>query len=587
MTKIFLFYLGCVLKNQIFSWFRRLKQPKYLVSGLVGLGYFYLMFFRQFFSRPRRPVSLPAALDLNMVPILEAAFTMILFAIVLLPWLWPSRGGYALKFTEAEIQFFFPAPLSRRALINFRLAKMQLGVLFGVLVSFLVFGRARYLEHPQYSFVTLWIIYSFLALYYVGTALTTTSLAEHGTSGLRRHVWALAIVASLVVSVAVWAKWFFPSPPDFKASGVDSLVDWLVKITESGPALYVLYPFKVLVRPAFSPDGAAFLLRLIPALAILGFAYFWVMRADVSFEEASLERARKMAALLEVAKSGGWKRTRRPTAKVRRPMFNLSPTGFAATAIFWKNTISLGRLGSLRVLPAVVVIAVGMTAIFASRSHQGNWVPTIVGSVAGTMAAFLTLIGPNLVRDDLRCDLLQIDLLKSYPVSGWGVVLAEIMAPVATLALWQWILLLIAILTLPDIGKTHLTLSLRILLGSSAAFLFPCFSLIGVLIQNAAALIMPGWVRLGKERVRGIEAMGQNIITMTATVLIMALTLIPAGLIFTVVFLPAYLAGYGLAALPVASLLAALGLLAEAGIAIFWLGRLYDQFDVSLESPGS
>ena len=60
----------------------------------------------------------------------------------------------------------------------------------------------------------------------------------------------------------------------------------------------------------------------------------------------------------------------------------------------------------------------------------------------------------------------------------------------------------------------------------------------------------------------------------------------PAGLIFSIVFIPGYLAGYGLVVLPIAALVAALGMLAEAGFAVFWLGRIYDRFDVSLEGAG-
>jgi ABC-2 type transport system permease protein len=232
------------------------------------------------------------------------------------------------------------------------------------------------------------------------------------------------------------------------------------------------------------------------------------------------------------------------------------------------------------------VVAVGLAVVFASRGGQRELGPTVIGSLAGAMAIFLTLIGPNLMRDDLRCDLLQIDLLKTYPLPGWSVVLGEILAPVAALAVWQWALLVIAMSVLPSVGRIHPSISQRILVGLSASFLLPCFSLIGVLIQNAAALIMPGWVQLGKERARGVEAMGQNLITMVATVLVLVLALIPAGLIFALVFIPAYLAGYGLPALPVASLFAALGLLAETGLAIIWLGRMYDRFDVSLEGSG-
>jgi hypothetical protein len=585
MIGTFFYYLACTLKNRAVSAFKRLRRPKYLISALVGFGYLYLVFFRQFFSRPRLARGVPVSLDLDVLPLIETGLALVLLGFVLLPWIWPGRGREGLRFTEAEIQFLFPAPILRRTLIHFRLIKMQLGVLFGVVVLFLVFGRGRFIEHPIYAMVALWVVYSFLALYYMGTNLTQMSLAEHGASGFKRQFWTLTLLAAVVVSIVAWAKWFIPPLPAAETAGISDFSAWFIRATESGPAHYLLLPFQVLVRPAFSPDPVTFLLRLVPAVGIIGLAYLWVIRTDVGFEEASLERARKMASWLEAARSGNRRSPRRAARGVRRPVFKLAPIGFAHTAIFWKNLISAGRLGMLRVLPAIVVLGIGLSVVFSSQGGRHELLSTVIGTVAVVMAGFLTLLGPMMLRDDLRSDLLQVDLLKTYPIPGWGVVLGEVLAPAVILAVVEWLLVLIAALVLPSLGKIHPTAFQRLLVGLSAAFLLPCFSLIGVLLQNATALLWPGWVELGRTRRQGIEAMGQRVITMVATILAFVLVEIPAGLIFAVIFFPGFWL-LGLTILPVAALIAALVLLGEAGLAIFWLGRLYDKFDVSLEGPG-
>ena len=41
--------------------------------------------------------------------------------------------------------------------------------------------------------------------------------------------------------------------------------------------------------------------------------------------------------------------------------------------------------------------------------------------------------------------------------------------------------------------------------------LLPGINLLGMLIQNGAALLYPAWVRLGSGRPGGVEALGQNI----------------------------------------------------------------------------
>jgi ABC-2 type transport system permease protein len=499
---------------------------------------------------------------------------------VLLPWAWPGRGSSGLRFTEAEIQFLFPAPYSRRTLVHFRLIKMQIGIFFGVVLSFVIFGRGRFLDHPAYFLGTLWGIYSFLGLYSLGTYLVQTSLAEHGLSGFKRQIWTLGALAAVAVSVVVRAKRYIPPLPQGEDIGLHEISAWVVRLTGSGPAFFLAYPFKTLVRPAFATDPAEFALRFIPAVIIVGLVYVWVIGTDANFEEASLERARKMAARIEAARSRNWRHARRGTTKVRKPLFKLAASGFGHTPIFWKNLISVGRLGSMRVLPAIAGIGVAFAAMASNHKGEGQAFLIIVGSIAGGIAAFMTLLGPMMIRDDLRCDLQQMDLLKTYPLPGWAVVLGEVLAPIAVLTAIQWFLLLIAAMLIPSVGSMHLTGSQRLLVGLSAAFVLPCLSMIGVLIQNAVALIWPGWVELGKGHRQGIEAMGQRLITMAATLLTLVVAVIPASIAFGIVY---FLGSFviGVSVMPIAELAAAMCLLTEAGFAVLWLGRVFDKYDVS------
>jgi hypothetical protein len=206
----------------------------------------------------------------------------------------------------------------------------------------------------------------------------------------------------------------------------------------------------------------------------------------------------------------------------------------------------------------------------------------MIGWMAVGISGFLTLMGPILFRDDLRTDLRNVDLLKSYPVPGWGIVLGEVLGPATVLAIFQWVLVLLAAGLLPGMETRALSVSGRIYVAIGAALLLPCFGFIGILVQNAAVLLLPGWVQLGKEHQRGVEAMGQRLITGVATAVSLLIAAVPAALLFGAM----WFAGYrliGLAVVPFASMLAAFGLLAEAAIGIVWLGRLFDRFDTSRE----
>src|SRR5882672_9075900 len=118
---------------------QRLKKPKYLIGGIVGGLYFYFYFFRFLFRAGRRP-SMPMDMSLDHLQLFEALGAATLLVIVLLAWIIP-HGRAALTFTEAEVNFLFPAPVSRRTLIHFKLLKSQAGILFTTLLLTLITGR--------------------------------------------------------------------------------------------------------------------------------------------------------------------------------------------------------------------------------------------------------------------------------------------------------------------------------------------------------------------------------------------------------------------------------------------------------------
>ena len=64
-----------------------------------------------------------------------------------------------------------------------------------------------------------------------------------------------------------------------------------------------------------------------------------------------------------------------------------------------------------------------------------------------------------------------------------------------------------------------------LLLVAAFAFL-PGINLLGMMIQNGAALLYPAWVRLGSGRPAGVEALGQNMLMMVVFVALLAVTLL-------------------------------------------------------------
>ena len=109
-------------------------------------------------------------------------------------------------------------------------------------------------------------------------------------------------------------------------------------------------------------------------------------------------------------------------------------------------------------------------------------------------------------------------------------------------------------------------------IGFGAAVVMPMLDFFVLLIPNAAVLLFPSWIQAGKDSPRGIEATGQRLVFAVGQMLVLLLALLPAALAFAAVFFPLKLA-LGAAAVPLASLVAAVVVAVEAGLGVLLLGR--------------
>ena len=119
---------------------RRLREPRYLLGGIVGVAYLYFSVFARRSGRAsaaRRAGGAAARAPARRWPRWRrrarrsAAWRC--WRSRALSWVLPGSSGL-LTFSEAEIQFLFPAPVPRRQLLIHRMLRSQLGLLFGSFV---------------------------------------------------------------------------------------------------------------------------------------------------------------------------------------------------------------------------------------------------------------------------------------------------------------------------------------------------------------------------------------------------------------------------------------------------------------------
>ena len=128
--------------NSLRARVRRLKQPKYLIGAVIGVGYLWMIGFRHLFtSWGGRSGDVGEAMPAETRLLFEVGAATALMCFTVMMWLFTGDRA-SLLFTEAEVAFLFPAPLSRRSLIHFRLLRAQLGILFSAFFFSLFTGRA-------------------------------------------------------------------------------------------------------------------------------------------------------------------------------------------------------------------------------------------------------------------------------------------------------------------------------------------------------------------------------------------------------------------------------------------------------------
>ncbi len=574
----FTFYIYHSWKNAIIMRFRRLRQPKYLFGAIVGFCYFYFFVFMRGGAR-RHGVAPIWGASPDSVLLVHTGVTVVLFVLFLLAWLFP-RERAALVFTEAEIAFLFPAPIGRRTLINFKLLRTQLVILISA-IMFTIFGRAWAGSNPFIRVLGWWIVLATMGLHSLGSSFAVTRLTEHGLSTWKRRITVVLIIAVGVASIGYYTWTTAPAFPARDEVNINALQQYFLNLFNTGALYWLLLPFRVLLAPFFATNWHDFAVAIVPAIVIFAAHYWWVMSANVAFEEASIELSRKTAEKIANMRAGQWG-VQKPK-KAKRSPFQLGTEGSPYIAILWKNLISSGQIFSRRFW--FIILWITFITVMMTRGHFAWGIA--IATFSGMFAVMSLFFGPQIVRLDLRQDLPMIDVLKTLPMRGWQIVLGEVLAPALLLACFQWVLIAVFLVGSPSqFGTQPLPFGMKLSCCVAAAIALPFLDLIAILLQNTSVLLLPAWFQFDKTAPRGIETMGQQLILMFGQVLALALCLAPAGLVFGAVLFVTQLALSFEIGIVLGAIAGAAVMCVEVALAIRLLGKVFERFDLSAELSG-
>lgn len=562
---------------------RRLRQPKYLFAAAVGAAYFYFFVFgfawRGRSAHGPRSV-MPANLDPDTVATLGAfAF----FVFVLLGWIF-GRERSAMNFTEAETMFLFPAPLTRRTLLHYKLLRSQIGILVGAVLLAFLFGRGAAWGAPTVvRALGWWLALSTLNLHLIASSFTRERLLNAGVTRGRRIALATALLA---LGAAAWwlAGRQLEAAGPLEASSPAGLLSWLIRWLETPPLGWILVPFRWVVRPYLAADLAAFFAALPWALAVVAAHYCWLMRSAVAFEEAAIDNAAKAARLIEAMRRGGW-RSLSATVRKRPAPFTLAARGWEPLAFLWKSLLALGPLYRLRTWLIAAAVIVGVTTWLRTDPAYAPFL-LVIATVSAMSMCWVVLLGPMALRRHMGVVLDQLEMTKSYPLPGWKIVVGELLTPAVLVTMSEWLLLLAFVLS--SAAAPRSPAFFRLLVGSAGGLagtvlLVPPLVALLLCIPVASMLYFPSWIRTGGGHPGGVEVVGQGLIQFVGYLLVLIVALLPAAGAGAIVYIIVnWLAGP--AAAIAALLLVASGILVlELGGAVWWLGEKLESFDLSQE----
>ena len=563
MTSAAFFLITRNIKNRIVRSVVRLRNPRYIAGALLAGFYFWSLLYRRGASRQFRTLQFGASNDFLIVLLSVLALVILIGA-----WALPDEAP-GLVFSEAEIQFLFAGPVSRRQLLAYKTIRAQVqGVFSAVVFSFLVFRGSHLLG--------MWVAFVLLDVYMRFVSFVRARLRLAGIG----WAWRALAVAVIAVAIGVVANRQLRDNIDVLADAMRTprsaaLARAITTIAETPPLGTVLYVPRAIARAVYAPNP------LLPGLILLAVAaalFFATTQIDVAFEDASIVASQRALVRRARMRSG---RFGRETTAIRRfpPPFQLAERGRPEVALVWKNLVGTVRMSAFPMIAFITPVFFAAAAAIFGKRHG---IPDAVGFMGLMSTLLFVFIGPQAIRTDLRTDILRLDVVKTFPLSAETLLACELAAPLLTIALFELTTLLVSVTILQFGGHNLAFFTTPEFVVSAIVFIVP-ISTIQLLIQNGATILLPAWnTSTPSDSQRGFTAMGQRMLLLLGNLLTLALALLPAALLFfPSLWLTYKIVGHSPAGILVATIPAAAVLIIEIFIAHKFLAAQFEDIDIA------
>ena len=460
--------------------------------------------------------------------------------------LFTSFGDSAVPFTGAEVDFLFPGPFTRRALLGYKILKTALGTAFTTLVFSILF--LRYTTSWLACGVGIWLTIQFMQLFAIAVIMVGQTIGERAYSGTRRGI---LVVAALLAIMAIGTT--------LAARPHGNSLDFMMRVHATIAGRVLLAPFDVFAH-TITAGGADLLKWGVPALLIDLLMVALVIGLDANYLETAATVSQRRYERRQRSRGGGVARL----AGASGPRFRVIqlPRFGGAGPIAWRQLVGAVRSSRALLILLIVIGIAGGTFILQHRDNSFSSVEKLLGAVA-----WINMVLISMLKFDFRDELDRLDLLRSLPVRPIAVAAGELFTPVLVLTAMQATLLVAVTLCVKDGWKFALPI---------AAFAVP-FNVLQVGIENLLFLMFP--LRSAGLIAGDMQLFGRQMVIFPCKFLLLLAALAVVAAVGTVGYI------LGNQSWPAFGAVAwvALSLVALATIPV--LGRAYGRFDPSMHTP--
>jgi Putative ABC exporter len=544
---------------------QRLREPRYLVPIIAVAGYVWLAL-----GMPGVRSDLP---QLETQDLEQSAGGMLQLALIVglaSSWITAARNP-APPFTEAEVQWLFPAPLSRRTLVGYVLLRPQPSLIL-VAGCFALLGLAGGGAHAAQYGVGIYLLFNLFAFNGTLASMVAARIARSSNSLLRSRLPGLAFGA--YVAVALTLAYQPQTQTDGGAAGV---MRWFTEWLDTAPASVMLWPWRTAALLPFSSGGDVFVVRALVVAGMVAVCALGALLVDTPFEEAALTSAEAHARRITAFRKGRGALADLSTIREVRPLLPLGATGPAWRAVLWKNLVAFSRMLSLR-QGAIASAFLGIPALALFTDPVNH--PWAACSLLVVDLAFLLMLGPTWFGQGVRADLQYVDVWKSGPLSGRDVVRGGTYAACSVLFLLAAAAGIVGMAVDPGAPLPALDADTRTVCAV-AWILFMGLVAVSVAVDSLLSVFAPAWT-LPDRGQTGLENMGRELVSLFARTVLVSFAAIPA-LALALGVGTALFHAVGSHALIPGALVAFAGCIATTELFCGWAGKRLDRLDPTCE----